>query len=334
MGSFEHIEAPICADVVEAVAGIAALHIEPEGFAEAVGAALVGMAGDAVFIRTHENRIVVIGVFIQQLLSGKVRHNAPVDIPVLDQIGIDPAHIGIGRRKDKGFGRLIYPFLGRGIDRSHLTPQKHGHRLRIAEVIKALHEADGVAAPLLGMIVPLVAADGDAMVSGQPFLSAGGKELFAAAAKKLLQINGGGSLLLFICEMNVSRHRFLLLHGLLIGYLLLMIIRLAAHGHPLFRQPLAPFGINANPCRIARRHGIVPEDPAHVMEQLGCRQHDGRISELVKAVKEELGIRIALGSGAGEPIPGLLPILFHIPAQEIQLAQWRGNSQSRPGGCR
>ena len=41
-GSFEHIEAPICADVVEAVAGIAALHIEPEGFAEAVGAALVG----------------------------------------------------------------------------------------------------------------------------------------------------------------------------------------------------------------------------------------------------------------------------------------------------
>ena len=70
-GSFEHIEAPICADVVEAVAGIAALHIEPEGFAEAVGAALVGMAGDAVFIRTHENRIVVIGVFIASWDAGK-----------------------------------------------------------------------------------------------------------------------------------------------------------------------------------------------------------------------------------------------------------------------
>ena len=132
MGSFEHIEAPICADVVEAVAGIAALHIEPEGFAEAVGAALVGMAGDAVFIRTHENRIVVIGVFIQQFLSCKVRHNAPVDIPVLDQIGIDPAHIGIGRRKDKGLRRLLYPFFGRGINRSQLASQKHGHRLRIS----------------------------------------------------------------------------------------------------------------------------------------------------------------------------------------------------------
>ena len=80
-----------------------------------------------------------------------------------------------------------------------------------------------------------------------------------------------------------------------------------------------PHLINANPCRIARRHGIVPEDPAHVMEQLGCRQHDGRITELVKAVKEELSIRIALGSGAGEPIPGLLPILFHIPAQEVDV---------------
>ena len=165
--------------------------------------------------------------------------------------------------------------------RNRKPPQKHGHRLWIAEVIKPLHEADSVTAPLLGMIVPLVAADGDAMVTGQPFLSAGGKELFTAAAKKLLQINGGGSLFLFICEMNVGRHKFLLLHGLLIRYLLLVIIRLVAHGHPLFRQPLAPLGVNANPCRIVRRHGIVPEDPAHVMEQLGCRQHDGRISELV-----------------------------------------------------
>ena len=71
-------------------------------------------------------------------------------------------------------------------------------------MIKPLHEADSVTAPLLGVVVPLVAADGDAMVSGKPFLSAGGKELFAAAAKKLLQINGGGSLLLFICEMNIG----------------------------------------------------------------------------------------------------------------------------------
>ena len=58
------------------------------------------------------------------------------------------------------------------------------------------------------------------MVTGQPFLSAGGKELFAPAAEEHLQINGGGSLLLFFHEMNVSRHRLLLLHGLLIGYLL------------------------------------------------------------------------------------------------------------------
>ena len=58
-----------------------------------------------------------------------------------------------------------------------------------------------------------------------------------------------------------------------------------------------------------------------MVEQFGCRQHDGRISELVKAVEEELGVFIALNRGAGEPLPGLLPILFHIPAQEIQLSQ-------------
>ena len=34
-----------------------------------------------------------------------------------------------------------------------------------------------------------------------------------------------------------------------------------------------------------------------------------------------MGVFIALSRGAGEPLPGLLPILLHIPAQEIQLAQ-------------
>lgn len=66
---------------------------------------------------------------------------------------------------------------------------------------------------------------------------------------------------------------------------------------------------------------IIPEDPAHVVEQFGCRQHHGRITELVEAVEEELSVLVALGGGAGEPISGLLPILLHIPAQEIQLSQ-------------
>lgn len=69
------------------------------------------------------------------------------------------------------------------------------------------------------------------------------------------------------------------------------------------------------------RHRIVPEDPAHVVEQLGCRQHHGRITELVEAVEEELSVLVALGCGAGEPLSGLLPILPNIPAQEIQLSQ-------------
>ncbi len=77
-------------------------------------------------------------------------------------------------------------------------------------------------------------------------------------------------------------------------------------------------------CGFRPGYGAVqnyPEDPAHVMEQFGCRQHHGRITELVEAVEEELGVLVALGSGAGKPLSGLLPILLHIPAQEVQFAQ-------------
>lgn len=69
------------------------------------------------------------------------------------------------------------------------------------------------------------------------------------------------------------------------------------------------------------------------MKQFGRRQQNGRISELIKAVQEELSILIALGGGTGQPSFGLFPILFHIPTQEIQLAQRvLGKLISLPGG--
>ena len=39
--------------------------------------------------------------------------------------------------------------------------------------------------------------------------------------------------------------------------------------------------------RQAWQNRIALKYPAHVMEQLGCRQHDRRIPELVKAVEKE-----------------------------------------------
>lgn len=63
-GGLEDKEGPVSAQVVKAVLGDAALHIDPEGLAETVGAALVSMTRNTLFICANENRIVIFGVFI------------------------------------------------------------------------------------------------------------------------------------------------------------------------------------------------------------------------------------------------------------------------------
>lgn len=57
---------------------------------------------------------------------------------------------------------------------------------------------------LLGVIVPLVAADRDTVIAGQPLLPAGGNELLAAAPEELLQVHFGGALFLILYKMNIA----------------------------------------------------------------------------------------------------------------------------------
>lgn len=77
-------------------------------------------------------------------------------------------------------------------------------RFTVAEAIKPLHKADGMSASLLRMVIPFVASDGHAVVTGKAFFPAGGKQLFTAAAQELLQIHCGGALFLFFGEMNIA----------------------------------------------------------------------------------------------------------------------------------
>ena len=60
----EHIEQGVLSHVVEAILGPAALHVDLERFALAVGAPLVGVAGDALLVRAHKDAVVVLGVLI------------------------------------------------------------------------------------------------------------------------------------------------------------------------------------------------------------------------------------------------------------------------------
>ena len=87
---------------------------------------------------------------------------------------------------------------------SKLTAQQHHHCVRVAKTVEPLHKADGVSALLLRMVIPFVALDGHAVVTGKAFFSAGGKQLFTAAAQELLQIYCGGTLFLFLGKMNIT----------------------------------------------------------------------------------------------------------------------------------
>ena len=123
---------------------------------------------------------------------------------MLDEIRKHSAHIFVGRWQCKWFHGFLGALPGRRIRCSQLTAQQHCHRVRVAKTIEPLHKTDGVSASLLRMVIPFVASDGHAVVTGKAFFSARGKQLFTAAAQELLQIHCGGALFLFFGEMNIA----------------------------------------------------------------------------------------------------------------------------------
>ena len=124
---------------MKAVPGKAPLHIDTEGFSEAVGAALVGMVGDACLVCAHKHRVVVFGVLIQQPFPDKVTDHLRGDPPVLHQISIDPSGISIGRRQNKRLGRLLCLLGGGGIYGPAIAQQKF-HRIGVVQIVKPLNE--------------------------------------------------------------------------------------------------------------------------------------------------------------------------------------------------
>jgi len=124
---------------------------------------------------------------------------------VLEQIGVNPAHIIAGGWKHKWLGFLL-PFRPHRLIYSPvLTIEQLCHRFRIAHTVKPLQKGDGPAALLLCVVVPLIAADRNAVVAGETLLMTGGEQLLSLAEQKLLQVHLTGTALLVFCEMYI-RH--------------------------------------------------------------------------------------------------------------------------------
>ena len=197
-GSLKYQEVPIAADMVKAVSRIAALDVDAEGFALAVGAADVGMTHNSIFILADENRVVVLSVLIDQPVMGESGENLAVDAARFGEVCENPPHVRIGFGQCEGLGFRLLPFDGLIV-----SAEESLHRFRKAHIVIALEKADGVATALFGMIVPLAAADGHAVVGRKPFLSPGVYQLLAAAQEKGLQIRGRGPFFLRLGKRDV-----------------------------------------------------------------------------------------------------------------------------------
>ena len=158
------------------------------------------MAGDTGFIGAHKYCIVIFGIFVEKFPPDKVGYHISGNVPVLHQIGVDPAHIGVERGQGKGLGWCLCRFGCTGV---HLI-QKHGDRLRVSTIVKKADETDGIATLATVMVKPLATTNGDAVVRGQTFVPTGGEQFLASLPEKIFQVHGGSPFLLFFCEVNIG----------------------------------------------------------------------------------------------------------------------------------
>ena len=76
--------------------------------------------------------------------------------------------------------------------------------------------------------------------------------------------------------------------------LLLMVIRLVAHGDLFLTDLLEQFTVCSVTARRAGRNGVVLKDPAHVVEQFGGREEHIRTVVVIEVIQKELGVLISL----------------------------------------
>ena len=72
-GSLKHIQVPIVSQVVKAVSRVAALYIELDGSSTAIGAALLCMTWNAVFVCPDEHGVVIFRILIERSRPREVR---------------------------------------------------------------------------------------------------------------------------------------------------------------------------------------------------------------------------------------------------------------------
>ena len=96
-----------------------------------------------------------------------------------------------------------------------------------------------------------------------------------------------------------------------------MVIRLVAHGDLLFLDLPPQLSVHPLSHRSGRRHRVLPEDLAQMVEQPGGRQEHIEPAHLVEVFQKEGGVLISLFRRFIEIRSGLLPVLLDVLPGEV-----------------
>ena len=156
-GSLKEIERVIRSGPVEAVTGIAAFRVALVGAFTACFS-FVCVTGDAVFIVTYEDGVVVIGGFIDHSFMHKGGQYLSVYPSAVQKIRIHTPHIIIPRRKSERLWRLSFGRCGLRKCVAIIAEQEIDG-LRKVHVIKSADEVNGVAADAFVLVEPQISSD-------------------------------------------------------------------------------------------------------------------------------------------------------------------------------
>ena len=95
-----------------------------------------------------------------------------------------------------------------------------------------------------------------------------------------------------------------------------MVIRLMAHGDLLLLDFSSKFAVDMEASARSGQRAIL-EDPAHVVEQAGGRQHGGGRTEVTLPFQEELSVLVSLGGRAAEPVHRLGLVGSHSMPRQV-----------------
>ncbi len=167
----------------------------------------MGVTGCAVLVHAHKYRVVVLLILVDQPQLDEGGEYVPVQVAVLEEIGEHPPVVLIGGRQLEGLLHFFFGLVHPGAELADVLVQQGQHRLLIIHAVELLEKCHRPAALLGGMVVPLIALDGDAVVAGHAELQPGADEGLPLEAEELHQVYRVGLELLFFCEMDVGHFK-------------------------------------------------------------------------------------------------------------------------------